>query len=202
MINRRTFLASTAATAGVAGMPLTAWAEEGHEIKDMFLGDENAPLTVIEYASYTCPHCANFHKNVFKDVKKNYIDTGKVKFIIREVYFDRYGLWASIVARCGGESRFFGINDMLYEKQKEWVSGATPMDVVANLRTIGLTAGLTNEELDACLADQEGAKALHEWYKANAERDKIEGTPTFRINGDTHGNMNYADFAKTLDGYL
>ena len=74
-------------------------------IVEMVQGAEDAPVEIIEYASYTCPHCANFHQGAYKQLKKDFIDTGKVKFIYREVYFDRYGLWASMVARCGGPAR-------------------------------------------------------------------------------------------------
>ena len=74
-------------------------------VVEMALGAEDAPVTVIEYASFTCPHCRNFHQNTFKQVKENYVDTGKVRFIYREVYFDRFGLWAGMVARCGGPEK-------------------------------------------------------------------------------------------------
>ena len=82
--------------------------------------DENAPVTVVEYASYTCPHCADYHEGPFRKLKSEYIDTGKVRFIYREVYFDRYGLWASMVARCE-PAKFFGITDLIYKSQKDWV---------------------------------------------------------------------------------
>ena len=77
-------------------------------IEDMVLGDPNAPVTIIEYASFTCPHCKNFHEGTFKKLKKNYIDEGTVKFILRDVYFDRYGLWAAMVARCDNSEKFYG----------------------------------------------------------------------------------------------
>lgn len=88
-------------------------------IVEMVLGAEDAPITMIEYASYTCPHCAAFHQGTYQEIKKNYIDTGKVKLVYREVYFDRYGLWASMVARCGGEDKFFGITDLIFKGQSE-----------------------------------------------------------------------------------
>jgi hypothetical protein len=89
----------------------------------------------------------------------DYVDTNRIRYVYREVYFDRFGLWASMVARCGGPDRFFGIVDLIYEQQPEWTQGA-PRDIAENLRRIGRTAGLTNEELDACLtepADGRGA---------------------------------------------
>ena len=89
-------------------------------ISDMFLGPEDAPITVIEYASFTCPHCATFHKDVYKSLKKKYIDTNKIKFVFREVYFDKYGMWASLVARCAGKDKFFGLADMIMKTQNKW----------------------------------------------------------------------------------
>ena len=88
-------------------------------IKDFALGAEDAPVKMVEYASFTCPHCAAFHDTVFKPLKADYIDTGKVRFEFREVYFDRYGLWAAMVARCGGEMRYFGITDILFQTQQD-----------------------------------------------------------------------------------
>ena len=87
----------------------------GREVPDFGIGEADAPVTIVEYASFTCPHCAHFHDDVFKKLKADYIDTGKVQFVYREVYFDRYGLWAAMMARCGGEMRYFGITDMLFD---------------------------------------------------------------------------------------
>ncbi len=86
---------------------------EVQAIADMTLGSPDAKVTLMEYASFTCPHCANFHNSVFKGLKTDYIDTGKVHFIYREVFFDRYGLWAAMVARCGGAMKYFGITEIL-----------------------------------------------------------------------------------------
>ena len=169
-------------------------------IPDMILGDPDAPVEVIEYASYTCPHCASFHAGVFKELKENYIDTGKVKFIYREVYFDLPGLWASMVARCGGnDQRFFGISNIIYDKQSEWTSSGDPAIISQELMKIGLTAGLTQETLDVCMSDAEQAQNLMAWYRENADRDNVTGTPSFLINGEKYSNMAYPDFAAVLD---
>ena len=85
-------------------------------ILEMTLGAEDAAIQMTEYASYTCPHCRTFHKDVFQKLKADYIDTGKLHFTYREIYFDRYGLWGSIIARCGGADKFFAITDLLYTK--------------------------------------------------------------------------------------
>ncbi|QDY68376.1 DsbA family protein [Qingshengfaniella alkalisoli] len=199
-MNRREFSALMLASAGGAaiGAP-AAFAQDAPEIVEMALGAEDAPVTIVEYASFTCPHCANFHTTVFKDLKTNYIDTGKVRFIYRDVYFDRFGLWAAMVARCGGEMRFFGIADMLYSRQKEWIGEGDPATVVDNLKRIGKTAGLTDEALDACLQDGAKAEALVAWYEENAKADDISSTPSFIVNDEKFSNMSYDDFAKAID---
>ena len=200
------WLASPAPQASLPALSMTAEAQEAADIdtstvEEMALGEADAPVTVIEYASFTCPHCATFHEQVFPDLKADYIDTGDIRFVHREVYFDRYGLWAGMVARCGGEERYFGIADLIYERQREWTQGE-PTEVVASLRRIGKTAGLTDEQLDACLSDGQKAQTLVAWYQENAQEDGIEATPTFMIDGEKYSNMPYADFAEILDGKL
>ena len=170
--------------------------------KDMVMGDENAPVTVIEYASYTCPHCANWHEDVFDKLKADYIDTGKVKFIHREVFFDRFGLWAGMIARCGGDVRYFGLNDMIYSTQKEWIGEGDPTLILENLRKIGRKAGMSNEEMDSCMGDEKFAQGLVAAYQANAAADEINSTPSFIIGGEKYSNMSYEDFAAAIDEKL
>lgn len=171
-------------------------------IPDMVMGAADAPVEIIEYASFTCPHCATFHAEVYPLLKADYIDTGKVRFVYREVYFDRFGLWASMIARCGGEMRFFGISDLIYEKQREWTASGDPATIIEDLRKLAKTAGLTDEMLDACMDDADQAKNLVGWYQANAERDDISSTPSFLIDGQKYSNMNYAEFQRILDEKL
>lgn len=206
---RRDFIAgfgSAALLLPALTLPGAGWAQDAQidtsSITDMALGDPDAPVTVIEYASFTCPHCANFHGSVFKDLKKNYIDTGKIRFIHREVYFDRYGLWAGMVARCGGQMRYFGVADMIYSGQREWTSSGDPATIAENLRRIGRTAGLTDAELDACLSDGEKAQTLVAWYQEHAKEDDISATPSFVIDGELYSNMPYDEFAELLDAKL
>lgn len=180
----------------------TAEAAKKIEIKDMVLGQESAPVTLIEYASYTCPHCASFNETVMKDLKKDYIDTGKVKLVYREVYFDRYGLWASMVARCGGDMRYFGIQDILYTTQKDWSASQDPAVAVAALKKIGRQAGMDDAALDACMQDGAMAQALMDHYEANMKEFDIKGTPSFVVNGTVHSNMSYADMKEVLDKEL
>ena len=149
------------------------------EIIDMVQGAEDAPITVIEYASFTCPHCARFHSDVYKLLRKNYIDTGKVKFIFREVYFDKYGMWASMIARCSGPDRFFGMTDLILNSQSTWARAGDDLAIVEALRKIGRLSGMEDAALDSCLQDGNKLRALVGWYKENAQRDGIQSTPSF-----------------------
>ncbi len=171
-------------------------------IIDMIQGAEDAPVTIVEYASFTCPHCANFHTGPFKQLKKEYIDTGKVKFIYREVYFDRYGLWASMIARCAGPEKFFGIIDLVYQGQSEWSRAGDASSIVDELRKIGRLAGIDNDALEACLQDGTKAQTLVSWYQEHAEADGITSTPSFIINGKNVDNQAYSSFSAIIDAEL
>ncbi|MCX7889389.1 MAG: DsbA family protein [Rhodobacteraceae bacterium] len=219
-MKRRAILVGGAAAAAAAGLwwamprgavtelpalasPARAEDAAAPAVPDMVLGNPDAPVTVVEYASFTCPHCANFHANVWGEFRKNYVDTGKVRFVYREVYFDKFGLWAAMVARCGGEMRYFGIADMIYDTQRDWIGDGTDATIAANLRKIGLKAGMTADQVDACLNDNAMARAMVEAFQKNSAADGVEGTPTFLINGEKHsGEMSYADFAALVDAKL
>ncbi len=166
---------------------------------EMTQGNPDAPVTVIEYASFTCPHCANFHEGSYQQLKTDYIDTGKINFIYREVYFDKFGLWAGMMARCGGTTeRYFAISDLIYRNQPGWTDGSNDQEIVGNLMQLGKSAGFTGEQLEACLQDEELANALVASYQENATADGIGSTPSFVINGKLYTNMSYADFEKAL----
>ncbi|MBT8457744.1 MAG: DsbA family protein [Alphaproteobacteria bacterium] len=171
-------------------------------VADMRIGNPDATVTVIEYASFTCPHCRSFHEGPFKELKADYIDTGRINFVYREVYFDRFGLWAGMLARCGGEERYFALVDLIYENQRDWTAGGDPAVVADNLRRLGRTAGFAEEEVNACLSDSEKAQALVAVYQENAAADGINSTPSFVINGRKYANMSYADFSAILDEEL
>jgi protein-disulfide isomerase len=171
-------------------------------ITEMVLGAEDAPVTMIEYASYTCPHCANFHTGVFKQLKEEYIDTGKMKLIYREVYFDRYGLWASMIARCGGPEKFFGISDLIYKGQSDWTRAGGASEIIDALRKIGGLAGLEKDTLEACLQDGTKAQTLAAWYQENATADGIQSTPSFMLNGTKVENQSYEKFKALIDAEL
>ncbi|WP_339643860.1 DsbA family protein [Jannaschia helgolandensis] len=185
---------------GLAGIGAANAQGTAVQIEDITLGDEKAPVKVIEYASFTCPHCANFHNDTYKDFKRDYIDTGKVHFTYREVFFDRYGLWAAMVARCAGPDRYMSVADILYRTQGEWARQGDAAAVAESLKRIGVQAGLSQEEVDACLNNADLAQSLVSWYEANADADNIRSTPSFLINGElSAGNMGLAQIGTLID---
>lgn len=171
-------------------------------IPDMVAGNPDAAVEIIEYASFTCPHCATFHLGAYKQLKSEYIDTGKIRFVYREVFFDRFGLWASLLARCSGPEKYFGLADLIYAGQSEWTRAGEPAAIVEELRKIGRLAGMDNETLEACLQDGEKAQQLVAWYQQNAEADGIDSTPSFVINGKKYSNMSFAEMKKIIDDAL
>ena len=171
-------------------------------VLEMSMGNPDAAVTVIEYASFTCPHCASFHEGTFKELKENYIDTDKINFVYREVYFDRFGLWGGMVARCGGPEKYFGIADLIYQSQANWTSSGDPATIADELKKLGLLAGLSQETVDACMQDGDMAKAMVAVFQQNAEADGITSTPSFVINGENYSNMSYEQFSQLLDEKL
>jgi protein-disulfide isomerase len=203
--DRRQLLAMLGA-AGIAASPLIPASGLAQTVApvvgDVVLGDEAAPVTVIEYASFTCPHCARFHAETWPQFKAAYVDTGKVRFILREVYFDRFGLWASMTARCGGADAFYPMADQFLKQQSVWARVAENQ-IGGEIQKIGRLNGLSGSQLDACLADQDYAKTLVEAYQKNAEADDVQSTPTFIINGEKHsGSIPFEEFAKLVDVHL
>ncbi|MFV0292369.1 MAG: DsbA family protein [Paracoccus sp. (in: a-proteobacteria)] len=186
---------TTATSSDQAGMA------EPKVLDDRFLGEESAPLTIYEYASFTCPHCANFQTEIFPRLKAEYIDTGKVRFAARDVYFDQVGLWAGILARCD-EDKFYPISEILMAEQNEWMKAESGEVLVANLRKIGTKAGMTAEQIDACWADEARVADLVTTFQKNASDDDINATPTFMIGGEQVPNMAWEDLKAKIDEKL
>lgn len=171
-------------------------------VEDVVLGEADAPVTVIEYASFTCGHCAAFHESGLPKLKEDYIDTGKVKFIQRDVYFDAVGMWAGVLARCGGDDKYYAVSDVLFEEQKEWLSGSAGDEIAANLRKIGLKTGLTEEKMEACWNDKAMAESLIATFQKNATADKIEATPTFIIGDEKVQGNDWDKVKEAIDAQL
>ncbi|MBP6678174.1 MAG: DsbA family protein [Paracoccus sp.] len=208
-LHRRSLIAATMAAMTLFALPALAQdaapAEqmpEGKVLPDIALGQADAPVTIVEYASFTCSHCANFHEENWPKLKAEYVDTGKVKFIQRDVYFDAVGLWAGILARCGGDDKYYAVSDMIFDEQKTWLSASDGEGIAANLRKIGAKAGMTPEQMDACWNDKQKVADLVATFQKNATADAIEGTPTFIIDGETVKNQPWDDMKKIIDAKL
>ena len=197
-LSRRTALALSLAA---LALPRAGWAQ-AREIVEMTMGSPDAPVTLVEYAMFTCPHCKAFQEEVFPQIKANFIDTGKVRLIYREVYFNRPSLWAAMIARCAPADRYFGIVDLLFERQAEWSGAFDSEPMMKELYSIGRQAGLTDEQMQACVTDRAFAEGLVAEFQKNATADGIDATPTFLINGTKVSNMNYADFEAKLNEAL
>jgi protein-disulfide isomerase len=169
---------------------------------EMVLGAENAPVTIIEYASMTCGHCADFHNRTYPKLKERYIDTGKVRFIFREFPLDRLALAASMLARCAGKDnkdRYFALIEALFHQQKDWAV----RQPIPPLMQIAKQAGFTQEGFEQCLKDQKLENSLMEVRQRAAEKFKVESTPTFFINGRMQrGVMSIEDLEKQIEPHL
>jgi protein-disulfide isomerase len=167
-------------------------------LPDMVMGAENAPVTIVEYASLTCPHCREFAHKTFPELKKRYIDTGKVRFIFREYALNEVDQLAIVTARCAPKERYFALVDTLFEKQETWAVN----NPVPPLLAIAKQAGFSEESFKACAANQQIIQAVSAQREAGS-RFGVNSTPTFFINGQKHsGGMGIAEFEKLLQPYL
>ncbi|WP_343800568.1 DsbA family protein [Paenochrobactrum glaciei] len=173
-------------------------AEPG-KLKEMIYGKEDAPVTIVEYASLTCPHCADFTLNTFPTIKEKYIDTGKVRLIFREFPFDPRATAAFMLARCAPEDRYFPMVNVFFQQLQQW---AMAQDGEAALLQIAKLAGFTQESFQACLTNQEllddinGVRERGSSYGVNA-------TPTFFINGQKYaGSLSVDDMSAIIDKLL
>ena len=206
LTRRQTLAAALAAATVATALPRGALAQQTpvtRAIPDMTMGDPNAPVTLIEYAMFTCPHCAAFTKDVLPQIKADYIDTGKVKLVFREVYFNKPSLWAAMIARCAPADRYFGIADLLFSTQNNWVTVADEKEMLQKLYSIGRQAGMSDAQMDACMQDRGLAEGLVAAYQTHAKADAIDATPTFIINGEKLvGENTYDDIKAKLDAAL
>ena len=172
------------------------------ELPDMAIGDTKAPVTVIEYASMTCPHCAHFQETTFPELKKRYIDTGKVRYILREFPLDSLAAAAFMLARCSGEkdsSKYFSMVDTLFRQQRQWAVEKP----IPPLLALAKQAGFTEQTFDACLSNQKILEAIESVRNRANDKFKVSSTPTFFINGSKHpGALSIEEMAKVIDPYL
>jgi protein-disulfide isomerase len=164
----------------------------------MMIGSADAPNTIVEYASMTCPHCALFQKEVLPQIKTKYIDTGKAKYILREFPLDGLALAAFMVARCSGNDRYFPMVDALFETQPTWaVTGNEGKD---KLLLIARQSGMSKEEFDKCLADKAMFDKIVEIRRRGNEEFGVDSTPSFFVNGKRLGTQHeLKDFDAILE---
>jgi protein-disulfide isomerase len=146
---------------------------------EMAMGDEKASITVIEYASMTCPHCAHFSKTTFPELKKRYIDTGKVRFVLREFPLDQLAVAGFMLARCAGPDKYFSVVETLFARQRDWVVQRP----LGPLGAIAKKAGLTQKAFEACLGNREMIEGIEKVRNEAADKLGVNSTPTFFING-------------------
>jgi protein-disulfide isomerase len=207
-MNRRLFLtAGTSLAATLLAAPLAFAQAEGPvdlaalmtppAMGEMALGVETAPVTIVEYASASCPHCAAFHNDVLPTLKTDYIDTGKVRLIFREFPHNDPAMGAFMLARCAPKEKYFPLMDVYFKTQEQWL--ASPLE---GLKAIALQAGFTEQTFNACLNNQEVAKAIFE-VRSKGEGFGVTGIPSFFINGERYDDENTVEaFKKKIDSLL
>jgi protein-disulfide isomerase len=167
---------------------------------DVALGAADAKVTIIEYASLTCSHCATFHKETFPELKKRYIDTGKVRFILREFPLDPLATAGFMLARCEGDAKYYPITDLLFDQQRSWAFTDKPLDALQNMMR---QAGFSKEKFESCLKDQKLYDGVNAVRRRGEEMFKINSTPTFFINGQRQaGNMSIEEIEKIIKPIL
>jgi protein-disulfide isomerase len=166
---------------------------------DVMLGSDKAPVTVIEYASMTCPHCAHFSTTTYPELKRRYIDTGKVRYTMREFPLDALAAAGFMLARCAGNDKYMPIIETLFAKQPDWIV----QKPIEPLKAIAKQFGFTEESFDACLANQQVLENIQAVRDRAAEKLGVNSTPTFFINGKRMvGDLSIDAMAKEIDPYL
>jgi protein-disulfide isomerase len=167
---------------------------------DRILGNADAPVTIIEYASLTCPHCAAFATETLPQVKSTYIDQGLVRLVFRDFPLDRVALKASLLARCVPDERYFAMLDVLFRSQNDWAAATDPLTALSQ---IGRTAGLDQASVDACLNDEAETDKIVAGIQAAQDEFKISSTPTLIINGVPHaGALTFEQMEEILKDLL
>ncbi len=187
------------ATAGLVSLAGVARAQSTDpRLQDMVLGKADAPVTIVEYASLTCPHCASFHANVLPVLKTEYIDTGKVKLIFRDFPLDQLALAAAGIARCAGPERYYSFLEVMFSQQRAWASAPDPRAALTQIARLG---GMSTEQVDNCLTDQAVSDYILNSRLEGNQKFNVNSTPTLIVNGKTLAGVPSIDeLRKLIDG--
>lgn len=169
-------------------------------LKDMVMGKPEAPVTIVEYASMTCPHCAHFSTTTLPAIKEKYIDTGKAKLILREFPFDPRAAAAFMLARCAPEERYYPMVEVLFKQQEQWAGAANAEEPLLQISKL---AGFTQESFKACLTNQKLLDDVNAVRERGASEFGVNATPTFFINGTKYsGALSVDEMSAVIDGLL
>lgn len=164
------------------------------------LGDPDAPVEIIEYASMTCPHCATFHLETLPQIKERYIDTGKAKLVMRDFPLDNRAAAGTLLARCAPPARYFPLIDVMFKQQQVW-AGAN--DVLGELARIGKFAGMSQSDVEACFQNEELFQAIVQKRQEYMAEHDVSSTPTFYINGEKiSGAQPFSTFEEVIEKHL
>ena len=215
LTRRSALLATAAATATLVAAPNLALAQDAPKstgtvdmekllqpgpLEEKAEGSEDAPITMVEYASMTCGHCAHFAVATFPAIKENYIDTGKVRFILREFPFDPRAAAAFMLARCAPQDKYFAMVDVLFKQQEQWAFVKNAREPLQNIAKL---AGFTQESFEACLTNQKLLDDINAVRERAASEFGVDATPTFFINGKKYsGALSVEQMSAVLDSML
>ena len=212
-MNRRRSIQTLALGAVFAASPLASWAQAqdttdaaskmlaaASPLGDRVLGRDDAPVVMVEYASATCPHCAEFHEKVLPLIKTEYIDTGKVRFIFREFPLDKLAMGAFMLARCVPDDKYFPTIDLMFRSQDTWMKSPNPADELFKIMQL---SGMDQPAFEACLKRADLSKAIFDSSKKAAKDFEIKGTPAIFVNGQMiDGHKEMAEVKAAIDAAI
>ncbi len=193
--------------AAIGGRVELAWADTipmdelmaPNALEDIPMGSDSAPVTIIEYASMTCPHCAHFTTETFPQLKEKYIDTGKVKYILREFPLDPLAAGAFMLARCAGKDKYYSLVEILFQEQAKWAV----QNPIPPLLAVAKQAGFTQQSFEECLKNQKLLDDMEQVRNRASDKFKVQSTPTFFINGERFvGALSFEELDKAIQPYL
>ena len=168
--------------------------------EEIFLGNKDAKIVVIEYASMTCSHCANFHKEVYPKIKENYIDTNKIKFIFRDFPLDKQALFGSVLAKCAPKEKYFDFVKLILNTQKKWISNDNTFQ--DKLKNIGKLAGLNENKINTCFKNEQIVDDILKSRSIGEKKYNISSTPSLIINEKKYSAMSYENFEKIIENLI